>query len=287
MAHPVQEQVLPKGTSALGLAALIASLSVLFAGTLAGFWIIRAQAEGWADGLPGLPVLCLLSTAILVCLSWFAQGAVTHSVDSPLAAAKKLRITLALGVLFLVSQGFAWEEWMAAGLPPTAPKMYGFLFYFLTALHGLHVVGGLVYSVIVLQKTKLGTATEEQTQNQAWYWHFLGVVWIVLYATFYVGSFSSLNASNISTGFLAMAAVSCGVCTVFWVIALTRIVQARKAFQFLVGLFMPMAFAFACVHAEKYRMKRFIIPWFLAFAVFLFCVSIGMAVLGITQTRFL
>ena len=130
-----KEQVLPSGTSSFGLAALIVSLSVLFLGTLAGYWIVRAHAVEWGRGLPEIPLLCLASTAALGFLSFFSQRSVSCFSSEPLKAFKSLCVASFLGISFLLLQGAAWKEWILGGLPLNSPKMYAFLFYFLTFLH--------------------------------------------------------------------------------------------------------------------------------------------------------
>ena len=90
-------------------------------------------------------------------------------------------VTLALGLLFVTGQVVAWRQLAAQGLfLATAPSSA--FFYVLTALHGLHVLGGLGGLVYVLHRVRgttgplplaaLGAATL--------YWHFMGGLWLYL-----------------------------------------------------------------------------------------------------------
>ena len=67
---------------------------------------------------------------------------------------------------------------------------YGSLFYLATGFHGLHVTGGLIAFVLLLGRTYLArTFTHEQAVSAivvSYYWHFVDVVWIGLFATIYL-----------------------------------------------------------------------------------------------------
>jgi len=66
---------------------------------------------------------------------------------------------------------------------------YGSAYYLTTGFHGLHVAGGLVAFLFVLARSTFGTFTPEKATSAivvSYYWHFVDVVWIGLYATIYL-----------------------------------------------------------------------------------------------------
>ena len=66
---------------------------------------------------------------------------------------------------------------------------YGSVFYLTTGFHGLHVIGGLIAFILFLARTTLGRFTPAQATAAivvSYYWHFVDVVWIGLFATIYL-----------------------------------------------------------------------------------------------------
>ncbi len=93
--------------------------------------------------------------------------------------ARWLYITLGLGLLFVVGQYIAWRQLRAQGLYLATNPSSSF-FYLLTAVHAIHVLGGLgalLYVISKLNKTTLRRNTIVATSR---YWHFMGVLWIYL-----------------------------------------------------------------------------------------------------------
>jgi cytochrome c oxidase subunit III len=90
----------------------------------------------------------------------------------------------AFAVAFLVGQWLAWRELQAAGLYAAANPANAF-FYVLTGLHALHLLGGLFVWARALLRVSRGRASLEATRSTVAlctvYWHYLLVVWIVLF----------------------------------------------------------------------------------------------------------
>jgi cytochrome c oxidase subunit 3 len=93
-----------------------------------------------------------------------------------------LYLTLGLGVLFLVGQVLAWRDLAAQGLTLATSPSSGF-FFLLTAMHGLHLFGGLVALTYALYRLRRSAATAGGTLKAAsLYWHFMTVLWLYLFA---------------------------------------------------------------------------------------------------------
>jgi cytochrome c oxidase subunit III len=100
-------------------------------------------------------------------------------------SARWLTATLVLGVLFLVSQTVNWWGLITAQMTAYTKNLYAFTFYMLTGLHAAHVSGGLILLAIVISRARrgrYGSGHHEGITYAAMYWHFLGVVWLVLFA---------------------------------------------------------------------------------------------------------
>jgi len=97
-------------------------------------------------------------------------------VESP---ALWLYITLFLGLLFVAGQYAAWLRLRAEGLYLATNPSSSF-FYLLTAVHALHVLGGLGGLLYVIGKLRKSVLRRNQLVAAARYWHFMGILWLYL-----------------------------------------------------------------------------------------------------------
>lgn len=169
----------------LGMILFLASLGVLFAATIIAYVVTRMNNPVWRTAeMPGLPWGLWGTTAVM-----FAQGASMSWATRAIRANKQLALeralwwSLGLGVLFIAGQALNWHEMQATRLGQASKNLYVFTFYMLTGVHALHILGGLVPLGIVLQRTRqreYSSSRHEGVKFCAQYWHFLGVVWLVL-----------------------------------------------------------------------------------------------------------
>lgn len=98
-------------------------------------------------------------------------------------------LTYVMGAIFIGGQAFEYAELVHEGMT-IASNAYGSMFYLTTGFHGIHVVGGLIAFLFVLGRTYIARRfTHEQAVSAivvSYYWHFVDVVWIGLFATIYL-----------------------------------------------------------------------------------------------------
>ena len=172
----------------LAMIVLFASLTVLFTASIVAYLITRFRADIWqTQFMPALPHGLFASTLTLIGLSWFAQKAVVaieHNRHEALL--KNLWLTLLFACAFLVGQTLNWSYMRDATVPQGARTLYPFTFFLLTGLHAAHVLGGFVPLGIVLgraRRREYSSSNHEGVRLCAQYWHYLGVVWLVLFTT--------------------------------------------------------------------------------------------------------
>ncbi|MAB72272.1 MAG: hypothetical protein CMJ54_07165 [Planctomycetaceae bacterium] len=176
-----------------GMLIFIASLAMIFAGAILGFLVVRLEDEGtWPPpGMPSLPWSLLFSTVVLVASSVTflrATGALRRD-DGP-GLVRWLSVTLMLALVFLTVQTFAWWDLVGRGMD-FSRHLYAWTFYFLTGLHAVHVLGGVIPLWIVTRRVRGGDRSESVRRGVAYtamYWHFLDVAWVVLYLTLIAGT---------------------------------------------------------------------------------------------------
>ncbi len=95
-------------------------------------------------------------------------------------------VTLLMGAVFVGGQSY---EYFVHNTFSIASHPYGSVYYITTGFHGLHVIGGLVAFVMVLARSTFGTFRPQDATSAivvSYYWHFVDVVWIGLFATIYL-----------------------------------------------------------------------------------------------------
>jgi cytochrome c oxidase subunit 3 len=181
----------------------LASELMFFAALFATYFTIRAVSpELWAQSTAHLNVpFASVNTTILVLSSVTCQlgvfaaerGQVGRRGSVLNVGGWGLRewfvLTYIMGAIFIGGQAFEYAHLVHDGI--TIPSSsYGTVFYLTTGFHGLHVTGGLVAFLFVLGRTFLARKfTHEQAVTAivvSYYWHFVDVVWIGLFATIYL-----------------------------------------------------------------------------------------------------
>ena len=181
----------------------LSSELMFFAALFAAYFTIRAVSpELWAQETSKLNVpFSTANTAILVASSFACQWGVFAAergqvgrTGSLLNVAKwGLRewfiLTYVMGAVFIGGQAFEYVSLVHEGVTIPASS-YGTMFYLTTGFHGLHVTGGLIAFLFVLGRTFLARKfTHEQAVSAivtSYYWHFVDIVWIGLFATIYL-----------------------------------------------------------------------------------------------------
>jgi cytochrome c oxidase subunit 3 len=99
--------------------------------------------------------------------------------------------TLALGILFLAGQWMAWKQLTARGFALdqwSTPASY--FFYLITGAHAAHLilgVGGLIVCLSCLNLFKRIEFRQIAVDSTAWFWHVMGLTWVVLFAVLVLG----------------------------------------------------------------------------------------------------
>lgn len=131
--------------------------------------------------------LPLINTLILLCsgcAATWAHHALVHE-DNRDDIKTGLWIAVLLGVVFTIFQAYEYSH-AAFGF---SGSIYAANFYMATGFHGFHVIIGTIFLAICLMRVYRGHFTPEQHvgfEAAAWYWHFVDVVWLFLFAAVYI-----------------------------------------------------------------------------------------------------
>ena len=157
------------------------SIFMLFAAFTSAY-IVR-QAEGnWVQF--DLPSLLWITSGVIVLSSVTIQWAYFAAKKDNLDQVKILTlITTILGIAFAVGQLYAWSQMVDNNIYLVGNPSGSFV-YILTGLHGAHVLGGIIYLLIVLVSTfryHVHSKNMNQLTMCVTYWHFLGGLWLYLF----------------------------------------------------------------------------------------------------------
>ena len=165
----------------VGLGVFLAVATSLFALSISAY-LMRREGADWRP--LAQPMVLWFNTAMLIFGSVFFQRACNAAKSAQI---RGVRLGLLAGgaftFVFLAGQLWAWQQLNAAGYYLTTNPANAF-FYLLTALHGLHLLGGLWVWARTSVRLQRGAAVREvrlSVELCTVYWHFLLVVWLVLF----------------------------------------------------------------------------------------------------------
>jgi cytochrome c oxidase subunit III len=163
----------------------VATIAMSFAAFTSAMFVRQSDAADWQ--VFRLPTVLYFNTLILAISSAtleLSRQRIT-ATDAGIPSSSRVRswlyVTLALGLLFVCGQVLAWRSLAAQGLFLSTSPSSSF-FYVLTALHGIHLLGGVGGLLYVL--SRLGSSSGARAKHllgvAAIYWHFMGALWMYL-----------------------------------------------------------------------------------------------------------
>jgi cytochrome c oxidase subunit III len=165
----------------IGLGVLLATLGSLFALFISAY-LMRMQLADWRP-VPK-PTLLWINTGVLMLSSAALQWTRIGAAHRDLAGVKMgLLAAAAAALAFLAGQLFAWQQLTATGYFLTSGPASSF-FYLITALHGVHLVGGVIALAAVALSIWRDPEPDRVRLNLdlcSMYWDFLLLMWLVLF----------------------------------------------------------------------------------------------------------
>jgi cytochrome c oxidase subunit III len=172
-----------------GFIVFLISESMLFLGLFVAYFTFRAVATSWPPvGTPDLEILLPgINTVILLSSSFVIHNADVAIKKNEVAAFRMwFLITMAMGATFLAGQIYEYAH-LEFGLKT---NLFSSTFYVLTGFHGLHVLVGILMMGAVLWRSRTaGHYSSEQhfgIEAAEVYWHFVDVIWVLLFTILYI-----------------------------------------------------------------------------------------------------
>ncbi|MEX8518924.1 MAG: heme-copper oxidase subunit III family protein [Leptothrix sp. (in: b-proteobacteria)] len=179
----------------------------IFSCFLTGYMTVRVSAtQPWPNpsevfalhfgGQPVPLILIAIMTFVLISSSGTMAMAVNYAYQrNRWRAAILMFATAAFGLTFVGMQAFEWtklivEEGVRPWGNPMGAAQFGATFFMITGFHGLHVSAGVIYLLIVATRLLRGrydkSANYQIVEIAGLYWHFVDLVWVFIFALFYL-----------------------------------------------------------------------------------------------------
>ena len=174
----------------LGIWLFLASEVMLFGALFSTYILLRVGAVEWPHGELSV-TLGAINTVILICSSVTMVVAWAKLKMNDFAKGRLyVLVTVALAAVFLVNKYFEYAEHFSKGEVPSHSTFFA-IYYTLTGLHGLHIIGGIVVMLYLAGPgAGLWKRNPEQFANRVeytgLYWHFVDLVWIFLFPVLYL-----------------------------------------------------------------------------------------------------
>ena len=176
------------GHNLTGFIIFLCSESIIFFAFFAGYAILKLTAPVWyPEGVYGIAVrMPLINTIILVSSSFVIYFAERYLHKKNLWGFRIVwLITMLMGGYFVYGQYVEWSELTFS----LNSGVFGGLFYLLTGFHGLHVITGISLMGLMLVRSFIPgnyTNGEMGVESVSLFWHFVDIIWIILFALIYL-----------------------------------------------------------------------------------------------------
>ena len=170
----------------------IISDALTFAGFLIAYGFMRSISPEWPKQTEVFNmVLITFMTFVLISSSAVMAMAVGAArAHNPKLAFKFLVATIVGGLMFLGCQAIEWTHLIGEGATlthnPWGVPQFAAAFFVITGFHGFHVFSGVTILGIVAIRAAMGKYSGDQVENAGLYWHFVDVVWVFVFAFFYL-----------------------------------------------------------------------------------------------------
>jgi len=161
-------------------------------------WPVPSEVFALSFGGEPIPlILIAIMTFILISSSGTMAMAVNMGYRGDRNKAFWLMLaTAGFGAMFVGMQAFEWtklivDEGVRLTSNPMGASQFGSTFFMITGFHGLHVSAGVIYLIVVARRVRSGfydrTRGNYEMVEIAWlYWHFVDLVWVFIFAFFYL-----------------------------------------------------------------------------------------------------
>ena len=190
--EPAESPLTPESWGKLGMWIFLAADAMSFGGLLAGYGALRYYSHSWPNPRQALGInLTALMTFLLILSSYTMVKALSARRRGDVGTTKLyLLLTMLGGLIFLGMQAYEWNHLIHLGMTvsgnPWGSSLFGTTFFVLTGFHGCHVTAGVIYLGVTVLMTSRGSWGFNQVEITGLYWHFVDLIWILVFTFVYL-----------------------------------------------------------------------------------------------------
>ena len=181
----------PDSRGKLGMWTFLAADAMTFGAAIAAYGALRIGNMNWPipSTILGIPSTAVM-TFVLICSSVTMVEALSSIRHGQMASFRKFQaLTVLGGLIFLGLQAREWTHLIVTEGLSIKTSLFSATFFILTGFHGCHVFGGVVYLSVLLVRGMMGkltTAKAHLVEIAGLYWHFVDLVWILIFTFVYL-----------------------------------------------------------------------------------------------------
>src|SRR5262245_55789957 len=176
----------------LGMWLFILSDALTFAALLFGYGFMRLLSPSWPvqTRVFDMRLITFMTFVLISSSALMAMGVAAAKNRNKPHAIRFLLGTIAGGLMFLGCQVYEWAHFIGEGARPFSNPwgvpQFSASFFVITGFHGLHVLSGVVVLAIVAARALMNRYSDDSVEIAGLYWHFVDVVWVFVFAFFYL-----------------------------------------------------------------------------------------------------
>ena len=170
----------------------IISDALTFAAFLITYGFMRNISPAWPKQTEvfNMVLITFMTFMLISSSAVMAMAVAAARAANPKLAVRFLFLTILGGLIFLGSQAYEWTNLIEEGARltrnPWGVPQFSAAFFVITGFHGFHVFTGVTILAIVALRAAMGKYSADGVENAGLYWHFVDVVWVFVFAFFYL-----------------------------------------------------------------------------------------------------
>ena len=172
-------------TSYFGMLIALGSFSMLFIALLASYGILRVRSGIWmSNTIETMPLTLAWVNTIVILISSITlfMASKANERENKIVTLNQIYTTIIIGLVFLSLQIILWNVLINDGFTIKSHQA-GSVFYMLSGLHGLHILGGLISLIWLIFKIRVNNLILKPMRLVSMFWHYLTLIWIVIFIT--------------------------------------------------------------------------------------------------------
>jgi heme/copper-type cytochrome/quinol oxidase subunit 3 len=190
--EPAETPLTPESWGKLGMWLFLAGDAMSFGGLIVGYGILRHASTKWPvpAHVLGINLTAFMTFLLIVSSVWMVLALAAIQEGNKARFNKFLGLTILGGAMFLGCQAYEWTHLINHRLPELniffTTDLFATTFFILTGFHGMHVTGGVIYNTCVLAAVNRGRYQAKHVEIAGLYWHFVDLVWILIFTFVYL-----------------------------------------------------------------------------------------------------